>query len=123
MDGRIFKAGIETDGSISVLSLEGDIDLATAPVVRAQFDGLAEANLTHVVVDGSGISFVDSTGFGAFLSGREAVLTKGSDVVLVPSRAMQRLLDLVSPNEQILLTVESVDHGINLIRERISQTW
>jgi anti-anti-sigma factor len=76
--------------------LEGELDMATAEglseLLRAAVDG------SHpVVLDFSGVSFMDSSGLRALLEG--AGLPNGSGVVIVnPSSQVRRVLDISIPD-------------------------
>ncbi len=55
-------------GSHLVVTLSGDIDVATAPQVRSDLLPLIHQGPPVVVVDLSAVSFLDSTGLGALLA-------------------------------------------------------
>jgi anti-sigma B factor antagonist len=77
------------------LCLEGEIDLAAA-------DRLGEALRTSIEsgtssVDVSGVTFIDSTGLRILLSAANSLNGQGPLVLLRPSKAVKRLLDLALP--------------------------
>jgi len=77
---------------VTVLRLEGERDLATAPelsnAVRQAFDGASQP----VVLDMAAMGFIGSTGVRTLL---EAQQLAGRDLVLMaPSGAVTRVLDL-----------------------------
>lgn len=78
---------------VSVLVLEGELDIAAAPRLAARLDaaGAGEA----LVVDCSATTFVDSSIVQELLRGRETLAARGTTLVLaaVP-RPVHRLLDL-----------------------------
>ena len=121
MEDAFFRANIETDGEVTVVSLAGEIDLSTAPIVVAQFEGLAAADLTEVVVDGTGVQFVDSTGLGALLNGQSLIHESGSSFVLVPSRPLERLLELVSAGVPAIQTAETLETALDSVRRQIAK--
>jgi anti-sigma B factor antagonist len=54
-------------GSVTV-AVGGDIDLGTVPVIHAQVDALlAEDGVTGLLLDLSGVTFLDSSGIGALI--------------------------------------------------------
>lgn len=63
--------------------------MATAPGVREARDGCT--NSVRVVVETTGLDFVDSHGLLAVIGGRDRY---GQRLELVPGKAMDRLLDL-----------------------------
>jgi anti-sigma B factor antagonist len=65
-----------TDAGLSVLSITGEHDLSTAPVLRQRLGGLIEEGVP-IVVDLSPASFVDSSILGAILEGRRRAESEG----------------------------------------------
>ncbi len=56
------------DNGTASLSLEGELDIATASVLEARLDELeAHGSGTHLLVDLAGLAFIDSTGLRALL--------------------------------------------------------
>lgn len=75
---------------VTVVSLDGEIDLATQGDLRAVLNDLVVAGDVHLVLDLTGVSFLDSTGIGALIGTRRRV------------HAFQGSLTLVCPHETIL---------------------
>ncbi len=79
---------VERDGSI-ILKVDGDLDLATAPLLDEQLDCAAGSDATMIVVDLAQVEFIDSSGLhvlvqhacGSRQNGRRVRLTKGSEQV------------------------------------------
>lgn len=90
-----FFIDVDQTADVTVLTIRGELDLATAPRVAGQCSELAERGQTKVVVDASEITFIDATGIRALTEGRSAILEHGSSCCLVPSRQVLRLLDLL----------------------------
>ena len=72
----------QTDG-VPVLAVQGEIDVATAPQLRERLLALADRNHAVVVVDLTGVSFVDSTALGVLVSGAKRLRSGGGDLRLV----------------------------------------
>jgi anti-sigma B factor antagonist len=62
-----FLAAHEQDQGVAVLSVHGEIDLATAPVLRTSLLPVLEHQAGPVVVDLSEVTFIDSTGAHALV--------------------------------------------------------
>ena len=79
-----------------VLSVAGELDVATAPALRKAFTDLLEGEkVPDVVLEASGLSFVDSSGLAVLLLGAREWPARGSRLVLrQPSPMLSRLLDL-----------------------------
>jgi anti-sigma B factor antagonist len=65
----------------SLLSVEGDLDLASAPSLKRALAELHSVDSRHVVVDLSGVSFIDSTALGV-LVGAQRSLDPGSRLAI-----------------------------------------
>ena len=85
---------LDIDGA-PVLSLDGDLDLVTAPRLR---DALVRVAVDHpgqtVTVDLDGVSFLDSVGLGILVGGLRRIVAAGGDMVLICSTP--RLLGLLA---------------------------
>ncbi|MCT9094172.1 STAS domain-containing protein [Streptomyces sp. ASQP_92] len=56
-----------TQGTLAVIALSGEFDLAAAPAVRARALELIANGHPHLVADLSGVTFCDSSGLGALV--------------------------------------------------------
>jgi anti-sigma B factor antagonist len=90
------------------LRVEGELDLATAPVLAAHLDPLP--SWCHdVVIDVAGLRFVDSTGLGVLLRAHHVARDEGRRLLLAsPSDRLRRLLE-ISALADILLVAEPDD--------------
>jgi anti-anti-sigma factor len=85
------------------LRLIGELDLAGVPALRAC---LAERHEGNVVVDCSGLTFIDCAGLGALVGAHQDRARAGAQLtVLAPSHCLRRLLELTGADE--LLTVQA----------------
>jgi anti-sigma B factor antagonist len=86
----------------SVLVLAGELDVASA---TDAYKRMLELNLrpgAQLVLDLSGLTFMDSTGIRLILQAGEYASMRGADLVIVrpPDRVM-RVLELVGLDEQL----------------------
>jgi anti-sigma B factor antagonist len=56
-----------------VIALAGDIDLASAPTFAAYIDGALDAGERRVVLDMSGVTFIDSMGLQVLVVARRRI--------------------------------------------------
>ncbi len=77
-----------------VFVLEGDIDLETSRQLRAELLAAIETGDEDVVVDLSGVGFMDSSGLAALVGGWKAVRDHGSFRVCGPNAVVHRVLTI-----------------------------
>ena len=79
------------EASVTV-SLEGDLDLATVPLLRrAVMAELDTEAVTSLVLDLTGLTFLDSTGLGCWIELRNAAIQRGKTFGLeaIPPAALR----------------------------------
>ena len=77
------------------LRLEGELDLESAPELDRAVDGAVEDGAVDLVIDLSGIAFMDSSGLAALVRATRVAEAAGGDVHLSrPAPQVQRLFEL-----------------------------
>jgi anti-sigma B factor antagonist len=66
----------------ALLTLEGRLDAVTAPDLKERLKRLAEEGQVFVVIDMSEVSFMDSSGLAALVSGLKALREAGGSLRL-----------------------------------------
>ncbi len=66
----------------AVVRLTGELDAATAPQVREEFDSLIERGVWTVSVDLSSLSFIDSSGLAALIAALKKLRAGGGELTL-----------------------------------------
>lgn len=83
------------DGQVMTLTLEGELDLATAPKVREPLDRAIDSGTRRILVDMLGCGFIDSTGLGVLLHAAKRLEESGGAMALVcVDDQIKRLLEL-----------------------------
>jgi anti-sigma B factor antagonist len=82
-------------GDCTVVRVTGDIDLSTAPGLRA---ALNRPGADHVVVDLRGVTFLDSTGLGVLVGALKRLRRQGGSLKVVINRGgrVRRLFELTN---------------------------
>jgi anti-anti-sigma factor len=94
-----------------VVTVRGELDLATADRLWAELEPLL-APETVVVLDGTEISFLDSSGLRVLLQAGNRATSGGAAFRLVaPQQAVQRVLDLAGTGDH-LQTRDTVDEAL-----------
>jgi anti-anti-sigma factor len=81
-------------GGVHIVTLEGELDIVSAVGLA---DALVEAAGTFLVVDLSGLTFMDPSGISAFVVARNRILADGLGqfVVTRPSELVRTTLEIV----------------------------
>ena len=83
------------DGADAVVSLEGEVDLYTAPELKQELHRLVGEGAKRIVIDMTATTFIDSTTLGVLLSVVKRVRPEGGAVVLVcPDRNVKRIFEI-----------------------------
>ncbi|RME42691.1 MAG: anti-sigma factor antagonist [Caldilineae bacterium] len=86
---------LDQDGNIIGLTFEGRLDAASREMAKAELHRQLATPATTLVIDMSGIPFVDSSGLSALVSGLRVAREQGKDIVLVhPNKQAQMIFDL-----------------------------
>ncbi|TDD13614.1 anti-sigma factor antagonist [Nonomuraea diastatica] len=72
-------------GDCAAVRVVGEIDVFTAPRMREQVLDLVAKGVVHVVVDLSGVEFLDSTGLGVLVGALKRLRTHEGSLALVMS--------------------------------------
>ncbi len=92
--GELIIRASREDGAL-LLALYGELDLATAPLLQRKLEMIASQRPAHVVVDLSGLQFLDSTGLHALVSVHRGWSAEGRTFTLIRGpRAVQRVFEL-----------------------------
>lgn len=92
----------ERRGAGVVVRLDGEVDLATVPILRRRLSD-AVRRTAHVVVDLAGVEFMSCGGVGALLDAREDAESRAGALRVVGPcmRPVARVLDLMRIGEQL----------------------
>jgi anti-sigma B factor antagonist len=110
---------VEHRDDVAVMRLGGDLDIVSAPVFRAALQEAVETGPGSVVVDLSGLQFIDSSGLGSLVAIRRNLLSAGGLLVCVvtPQSRTADLLRLTGL-DRVLALAATVDEAVRLVCER-----
>ena len=104
-------AGIEHRGGAAIVHLVGELDLYNAPDVRTALLELCSEQPERLVVDLSGVGFIDSTALGVLIEARTKLANGRSFLLAAPGLETHRALT-ISGLDQHLAVHESVDAAL-----------
>lgn len=110
-------AAVDPDtGAATVLTLEGEVDMLTAPVLRRRLGEAFNGDPTHLIVDLSGVEFLGSHGLAALLDAQERAGAEGRSLAVVAgTRAARRPIE-ISGLAQVLNLCEDLDQAQEAVR-------
>ena len=88
----------------TVVSVYGEVDVATSPTLRERLIALVSDGSTRLVLDLEGVDFLDSTGLGTIVSALKRARTHGGDLRLVCTEArIRRLFEITGLDKAVPL--------------------
>ena len=94
---------------IDVLTVDGEVDVATAPRLRQLLDDVIESGHGRVVVDLSTVGFLDSSGLGALVWGLKKARARGGWVRLVIGQPRVRRVFELTGLDRSFAVYDTVD--------------
>jgi anti-sigma B factor antagonist len=77
-----------------VIAVEGDLDLATAPQLKWTLVDLMNAGRTQLVLDLSGVGFIDSTAIGVLIGFQRSLGTDARLAIADARSSVLRIFDV-----------------------------
>jgi anti-anti-sigma factor len=88
------------------LAPKGELDIATVPLLEAAFADVEHSDAAKIIIDLSGVTFIDSTGIQLLLRINDRC-DADRRLEIVPSPAVERLLDITGLRDQLPLAASS----------------
>jgi|SRR5581483_2293654 len=101
----------EQDGW-SILSVAGEIDIATAPSLREKLHALLADGHTNIVVDLDEVTFLDSTALGVLVGVLKRARTEGGEVRLVCNQPRVRKVFEITRLDTAFDVSSTVDEAV-----------
>ena len=85
----------DRNGTRTVLAVNGEIDIATAPTLRQRIQDAVDDGVRLVAVDLTEVGFMDSTGLGVLIGGLKRLRQlEGNLVVVSPSDSVRKIFEV-----------------------------
>src|SRR5215211_5239263 len=102
-----------TEDGVAVVRAQGRLNMAAAPQLRSVLGDLAAAGRSHIVVDLSSVTFIDSSGLGALIGGLKTARQADGDLrIAAPSEQVITALGLTNL-DRVLRPHQSVDDALS----------
>jgi len=101
-----FDISVSHQGAMAIVTVRGEIDLVTAPLLQEAFEGLG----SRVTVDLREVSFMDSSGLAVLIKQKERM--NGDELrIVADSRPVLRLFEVSGLTELFEPTPDLVPSG------------
>jgi anti-anti-sigma factor len=95
-NGALLNLKVEADGDSVVIRLFGELDISTAPTLKAKLQKALDGEASEVTLDLGGLSFLDSTGLRllALASAHSKATAKSFRILRGKSQPVIRTLEV-----------------------------
>jgi anti-anti-sigma factor len=94
-ESGVFQIGVECSRVQLVLSLSGELDLASAPLLQEHLLEAAQSDVSEVVVDLEHATYIDSAGLGVLVSAHNRLMARGGNLVICsPTPRSMKLFEI-----------------------------
>jgi anti-sigma B factor antagonist len=104
------------EGNVVVLSLKGEMDVASAPTAMEIFQGIVEGGKPQLLVDLSGISFMDSTGLGVFVKVFKQLQKAGGSVKFACPQPLVSKVFTITGMNKLFPVFQTLEEGLQSYR-------
>ena len=105
MEPQAFDCGVERTGATLTLYLSGEFDLMGVGPVEAALDPLPDG-VDRVVLDLSGLTFLDASGLGTVLRASDRGRAEGFEVLVVRPRGVVNRVFTVTRTDRRLTMID-----------------
>jgi anti-anti-sigma factor len=99
------------DDGVTIVRMEGRLDLLTAADVKRDLTDLVADGRRRLIFDLERVSFVDSSGLGALISGLKAARQVGGDLRIARANEQVRTLLKLTTLERVLRPYETIEEA------------
>lgn len=96
----------------NVLALEGEIDLHVSPAIAASLSNMIEKKPKKLVVDLSGVTYVDSSGLAVLIEAMQKVGEQGSEFALSGLQESVRTIFEIARLDQVFRIFPNADAAL-----------
>lgn len=106
------RTDVSTQNGWTVVTIHGELDVASAPTLRERLIGLVNEGSNYLVLDLEGLDFIDSTGLGSIISALKRARTNDGDLRLVCTQSRIRRLFEITALDKAFPLHSSLDEAI-----------
>lgn len=110
-DPHTLAIEVKRDASTVEARLVGDVDLGNSPRLRSALLDIVAAKPRRVILDLSGVTYMDSSGMGTLVEFRRKVDPKGDVLVLAGLQPRVRSVMEITKLDHFFRIVDSIDEA------------
>lgn len=107
------------ENGVPVITLDGEVDVYTAPQLKQQMISLLEAGATQMIVDLTNVEYFDSTALGVLIGGLKRMRERDGNVSLIcPSPRIRRVFEITGLDKifDIYDSADQAKSGVEAVR-------
>jgi anti-anti-sigma factor len=97
------ELAVRSDGSGVVVTVEGEIDMATAPQLRDLLNQLLDGGSDQIVLDCRQLAFLDSSGIGVLVAARNRMGGNGTLTLEAPQPHVRKVLEVTGVGQHVVI--------------------
>ncbi len=99
-----FRLEVRRQGAATVISVSGELDLASSPALQEELDRAAGSDSQTLIIDLRELDFMDSTGLSVLVRAHQRTEEQGRQLAMVKGpQQVQRLLSLTGVADRLTL--------------------
>lgn len=106
------------ESGVPVITLEGEVDVYTAPQLKQQMIGLLESGAKQVIIDLTKVEYFDSTALGVLIGGLKRMRERDGNLSLIcPNPRIKRVFEITGLDKifDIYNSVDEAKMAIQLV--------
>ena len=119
MDFRVSSAAL--GGSVSSVSVGGEVDLSTAPELKEVLNGVIDGGARFVLVDLSTATFIDSTTLGVLMGAVKRVRPEGGEIAIACKDPNIRKIFEITLLDRVFVIFDTPEEGGRHLRRGASE--
>lgn len=102
---------VEQAQDVCVISLTGEVDVYTAPQLKERLVDSIEGGCVNIIVDMSGVGFIDSSGLGVLVGGLRRAKEGSGAIRLVCGRENILKIFRITGLDKVFAIFDSLEHA------------
>ena len=119
LDFKVSSAAL--GGSVSSVSVGGEVDLSTAPELKEVLNGVIDGGARYVLVDLSSATFIDSTTLGVLMGAVKRVRPEGGEIAIACKDQNIRKIFEITLLDRVFAIFDTPEEGGEHLRRGASE--